>query len=85
MRIVQNTKRAMCQIRPTAQRLIIAIVLSSIWGLYTNNKYLQLHHVPHVPAQFAKSSRKEEDLAVSNANDDGVLYIYVSIAYFKQK
>ena len=74
---VQNAKRAMCPIRPTVQGLIIAIVLSGIWGLYITNSNLQLR------AQFAKSSRNEEDLAISNANDDGVLYIYVSIAYLK--
>jgi len=55
----------------TQQGLIIAIVLSSIWGLYIRNR--NLHQLParsSTAPPLAKSSRNEEDLAiVSNAGD----------------
>ena len=63
------------RIQSIQQGLIIAVVLSSIWGFYTTRNR-NLHQLRAVGA-----SRNEEDLVVvSNAGD---LYIYVSIAYFK--
>ena len=56
----------------TTQGLIIAIVLSSIWGLYIRNRNLhqQLRARSSTAPPVAKSSRNEEDFAVvSNAGD----------------
>ena len=67
------------RIRSIQQGLIIAVVLNTIWALYTTNR--NWHQLRAGAAPVAKSSRNEEDLVVvSNAGD---LYIYVSIAYFK--